>query len=642
MADIELAIGFLPFATEGSLSGGGIYDVRRPHVPENIAFFQHVGAGKGNYTKRDATFNIFRKVDAGKGDYVMKPDSQVKGEAAYKMSSYAKQQGGFELGTFPSMSGLTISMGCDMGASYGQPAQVVKFFEEVAKNSGDNFFLELGQKLSVAAGKRGVDAFAVTAPLRPQIQITQQQVLDIQNTMWRKKKASTLSLMQKGELKTEKQHVKVTPINPNFVYPPLLEILTKLTYANAFFMLNFVDCLNKQNAVTGKRPETKEEIVAQCDAFLAAMVEYDKMREKDYCKKSGFVAFTEELKKAALAGNKVVMKDKPLQVTDILDPKNPVGDWMTSIMRGAKGPNQPHFRENLHKQLQKEGSLPPNTPNPQPNNPTNNNNPQPQPNNGGGGSVNYVELIQMAMSGKGSIKGSVGKGGDNQTQDVLVAKALLTFHGYMSFSFNPLTLMSQLMVLGSNTPELEAAIVKFQTDKGAKKPDGRIDPGGKTLGWLNEPKGSTPQQNNNPQPQPNTGGDDSVNYTQLLQTALSGKGSIKGSVGKGGDNQKQDVMVAKALLTYHGYMSFSFNPVTLMSQLMVLGTNTPELEAAIVKFQADKGIKKPDGRIDPGGKTIGWLNEPKGGGTGGNQQPPQEDTGFATPALDGNYFGCYH
>ena len=43
------------------------------------------------------------------------------------------------------------------------------------------------------------------------------------------------------------------------------------------------------------------------------------------------------------------------------------------------------------------------------------------------------------------------------------------------------------------------------------------------------------------------------------------------------------------------------------------------------------------------GKTLGLLNAPKGGGNPVTPNPQvDEETDFATPALDGNYLGCYH
>lgn len=641
MQEIQLATGFLPFATEGKLAGGGIYDVRRPHVPENIGLFQFVGAGNGTYSKhpKGAAYNIFKNVGAGKGDYVLKPDSQVKGEAAYKLSSYAAKQGDYELGTWPSMSGLTISMGCDMGASYSQPQQVMDFFNQVATNSGDTSFVELGKKLSVAAGKRGIQAFEVTAPLRPQVQLTQQQVLDIQNTMWRKKKASTLNILKTGKV----ADTKGVALNEKAIYDPLIEILTKMTYANAYFTLAMAGFLDRHKAVGSKKPETKEEIIAQCDAFLLAMADYDKEKEKDYCKHSGFIAFTQELKKAAQNNQIVVITNTPLQINDILNPQNPVGDWMTAILRGAKdNPSLPHFRDKLEADMKKDGTLPPNkdggNTNP-PNNGDNGTNKDGQD----GDAVSILELVQMAMAGKGTIKGSVGKGGDNHAQDVMVVKALLTFHGYYNFSFNPITFITQMVNLGTNDATLEAAITKFQTDKGSTKPDGRVDPNGKSLGWLNSPKGTKPNPQPNPNPQP--ADDTAIKLTAILQAAMGGKGTIKESVGKGGKNRLQDVMVVKGLLTYHGYLSFSFNPITLMQQVASLGQNNAELENAIIKFQTDKGFAKPDGRVDPDGKSLKLLNAAKGGNPTPNPNPqPQEEEelSFSTPGLDGTDFGCYH
>jgi len=70
------------------------------------------------------------------------------------------------------------------------------------------------------------------------------------------------------------------------------------------------------------------------------------------------------------------------------------------------------------------------------------------------------------------IKGSVGKGGKNETEDVRAVQAMLKAQGV------------KIEVTGEADNSLTNAIKLFQRRLGTKKPDGRVDPGGKTLKGL--------------------------------------------------------------------------------------------------------------------------------------------------------------
>ena len=72
---------------------------------------------------------------------------------------------------------------------------------------------------------------------------------------------------------------------------------------------------------------------------------------------------------------------------------------------------------------------------------------------------------------------------------------------------------------------------------------------------------------------------------------------ISASVGKGGTNKKEDVILVQTLLNKSGY------------GLSVDGDCGKKSVTAISDFQSKKvGLAKPDGRIDPGGKTWNTLN----------------------------------
>ena len=82
---------------------------------------------------------------------------------------------------------------------------------------------------------------------------------------------------------------------------------------------------------------------------------------------------------------------------------------------------------------------------------------------------------------------------------------------------------------------------------------------------------------------------------------LSGSPAISGPVGKGGANKPADVKIVKALL--NTYRCSKDQPVLTVD---VAGGDT--LATHIESFQKEKlNSPKPDGRVDPGGKTLTGL-----------------------------------
>ena len=77
--------------------------------------------------------------------------------------------------------------------------------------------------------------------------------------------------------------------------------------------------------------------------------------------------------------------------------------------------------------------------------------------------------------------------------------------------------------------------------------------------------------------------------------------TLKGSVGEGGKNAPEEVILIKSLLNqYLG--SVPYNPLPLG------GTTDDKLKQAIRNFQKRVvGLKNPDGRVDPGGRTLRHL-----------------------------------
>jgi hypothetical protein len=92
-----------------------------------------------------------------------------------------------------------------------------------------------------------------------------------------------------------------------------------------------------------------------------------------------------------------------------------------------------------------------------------------------------------------------------------------------------------------------------------------------------------------------------IDAKRVLELAATGLGlhelTIEGSVGRGGKNRPHDVAAVAVRLLVVGYPP---------------GSTLGELAAAIARYQAEVvGLPRPDGRIDPGGKTIAALGAMK-------------------------------
>jgi hypothetical protein len=78
--------------------------------------------------------------------------------------------------------------------------------------------------------------------------------------------------------------------------------------------------------------------------------------------------------------------------------------------------------------------------------------------------------------------------------------------------------------------------------------------------------------------------------------------TLSGSVGRGGANQKQDVILVQTSLNEH------LNVLPGRRKIDTDGLVGPATIAAIKAFQQHVvGLRPPDGRVDPGGKTLARL-----------------------------------
>lgn len=174
-----------------------------------------------------------------------------------------------------------------------------------------------------------------------------------------------------------------------------------------------------------------------------------------------------------------------------------------------------------------------------------------------------------------SLKGSVGKNGDNHVNDVKLVQQLLKDKG------------ASLSVDGDAGPGTIKAIKAFQDSLGNAHYDGRVDPNGYTWQELNKANPNSSAHN-----------DKMVVSTgdEPIPEELSVTSKIKKSVGAKGVNLPEDVLLVRKLL-----IKFNHN-------LKEITTSNIPLVSAIKRFQKEyAGSSKPDGRIDPNGKTWNTL-----------------------------------
>jgi|GEM_PF-756356 len=208
--------------------------------------------------------------------------------------------------------------------------------------------------------------------------------------------------------------------------------------------------------------------------------------------------------------------------------------------------------------------------------------------------------LTSAQSTPAAISDSVGKGGNNSTEDVKTVQQMLSQKGY------------SLDVDGIMGPNTIAAIESFQQSNLGFS-DGRVDVGGKTWNALTGNGGSapsTPPVSETPVPEPEAPSSPPVVETPTTdndnQNESEGPSSARGisisqSVGRGGRNAAADVRKIQQALLDIG--------LNIGSADGVAGQTT---SSSIRQFQIAMGIGN-DGRVDPGGATLKKINETPNG-----------------------------
>jgi hypothetical protein len=478
--DLVLNAGILTLVTEGHLYGDDANDSRIPHFPQNTFYvasaaqFNNLPADAKRYNrgKNFAKGNIVG-LKAG-GEFVLvdnAPPRHALSPSSYPMNkkvSFGGLQVDATLVTSGGNSGITIGVGSDLGAGGWAVSRIQDVF-------GNKLLVpeKMVTALTNAAGKIGIPAAHALAQynMRNVVRLTQQQVCDLLTLQWNSPDSYYLSAAKKG-----------FPQSWNAMHPILHEIVMKIAYGYGNVTAGHADNIRALDASLKSQSELQ-----QLTAFKAALLK-DNASSADK-----FAKFIDVAIDTIQKGGKVTITKDPIKMDELTKASNPTLDIVAKVTGNSKLRSRIETAraqepEKMKEAMAKLGQtyVPPQTnpvtPNPTPNTDTTNTD------TNDSDSTSIVELIKMAMAGKGSIKGKVGVGGDNNTQDVIVIKALLNSHGYYDFTYNPVTLLTEMFTIGKSDAKLEAAITKFQTDKGAKKPDGRVDPNGTTLGWLNGPK----------------------------------------------------------------------------------------------------------------------------------------------------------
>lgn len=199
--------------------------------------------------------------------------------------------------------------------------------------------------------------------------------------------------------------------------------------------------------------------------------------------------------------------------------------------------------------------------------------------------IKATPAVAPAAAAK-EIKQSVGEGGKNDLADVMLVQKLLNAKYKLGVGED-----------GKIGPKTVAAIKQFQLKVvKIEKPDGRIDPGGKS--WKTLSAGAAPA------PVVTAPVVTAPVVTAPVVTVTATSGMITGAVGEGGTNVAADVAAVQTLFNKNHKKAYAID-----------GKSTPELIAAIRALQAANGSSKPDGRIDPNGKTWGYLNAAAGAGS---------------------------
>lgn len=313
---LHLSSGVMMLATEGAFDGGA-NDVRKPHFPENLAFYRKV-------TKDDEI--AWAKLDAKKrpARYLLASDAtdRVKAKSSgdlvraqlldrFSPSDYDKNPpAGQVIATGPNNSGVTIGMGFDLGARFGTGDKA-----KAKKEMMDAGIAEASaEKLSGAVGLRTRKAGKMAAQLRESgLTITAKQVLDLLS-------------------KTRKSYFQ--NFTKGVVHPAIEEVMVKINYwKGGTGAKEEVEAIF--NAAKGKQG------LAQFDAAIEEMRKHD---GKTYVVGVKFLTI---VRNHIAAGGKVEFEDGAGTVESLTDGSNDTFRVINEATKDDKGKNG----KDLQKQL---------------------------------------------------------------------------------------------------------------------------------------------------------------------------------------------------------------------------------------------------------------------------------------------------
>jgi|GEM_PF-4647041 len=201
---------------------------------------------------------------------------------------------------------------------------------------------------------------------------------------------------------------------------------------------------------------------------------------------------------------------------------------------------------------------------------------------------------QALEASDGLIKGTIGRKGENRGED------LARLSQFLYEAAAPLSLVADIM-----NPEKNGDLIeRYQSEVlGYKNPDGRIDPGGRTLQAIKSLRGqetvmgwyATGRIEDQPEKEAEAG--------PKSQVGSSHKLALSGSIGRDGKNSPEDL---KALADFLAH--------TNAPGLLIGGLTNPSFNGDVIeKYQREVlGFRNPDGLIEPGGKTLGAIRRMQG------------------------------
>lgn len=192
------------------------------------------------------------------------------------------------------------------------------------------------------------------------------------------------------------------------------------------------------------------------------------------------------------------------------------------------------------------------------------------------------------QAGDGFLVSTVGRGGENRPED------LRKLGQFLYDNHAPLAMVADLMNAGKNGDLIE----RYQSEVlGFSGPDGRIDPGGKTISAIRELKGREIVAGWYGKASESVKGKEAEAAPEIKKDVPQGL-AISQSIGNGGVNNPEDLKALSAFLAQ-----------TQAPPMLIAGLTDPRYNGKIIeKYQKEVlGFRNPDGLIDPGGKTLGAI-----------------------------------